>query len=260
MTPVFTPETNYCIRSSPNTKSVTGRRNVARTKTERNVTALPHRWALWLTVDGDLRFLSHHDMMRNIERLLVRAGLPIRCSQGFNPRPIFSLIPPRPVGISSKEDLLTIELDSQIARDDLLSSLNDHTPEGMSFAKAIELGPRRTIRPIVCKYKLRLSTDQLATVSGAIGHFDSAEEFLIERTRASKRRDRPPQTRQLDLKLLVCDLSVQCDTLCWQQVPQGDIWARPGEILDMLGLDPVKELAGLIRTDVIYEGIEQADN
>ena len=199
-------------------------------------------------------------MMRNIERLLVRAGLPIRCSQGFNPRPIFSLIPPRPVGIASKEDLLTIELDSQITCGDLLSSLNDHTPEGMSFSRAIELGPRRTIRPIVCKYELHLSADRLDTVSGVIGRFDSAKEFVIERTSASKRRDRPPRTRQLDLKLLVCDLSVQCDTLRWQQVPQGDIWAKPREVLNALGLDPVKELASLIRTNVIYEGIEQTDN
>src|ERR1700756_418971 len=43
--------------------------------------------------DGDLRFVSHHDLMRSFERMLRRAGLPFRSTSGFNPKPrlIFAL-------------------------------------------------------------------------------------------------------------------------------------------------------------------------
>ena len=36
---------------------------------------------------GDLRLLSHHDLMRSFERMLRRAALPLRNSQGFHPKP-----------------------------------------------------------------------------------------------------------------------------------------------------------------------------
>src|SRR3990167_11377873 len=35
---------------------------------------------------GTLRFISHHDLMRLLERALRRAELPIKMTQGFNPR------------------------------------------------------------------------------------------------------------------------------------------------------------------------------
>ena len=36
---------------------------------------------------GDLRLVSHHDVVRAFERMLRRAELPVAHSQGFNPRP-----------------------------------------------------------------------------------------------------------------------------------------------------------------------------
>jgi len=36
---------------------------------------------------GDLRLLSHHDLMRTFERMLRRAGLPFRSTEGFHPKP-----------------------------------------------------------------------------------------------------------------------------------------------------------------------------
>src|ERR1051326_7207454 len=36
---------------------------------------------------GDVRLVSHHDLMRCLERALRRACIPMALSQGFNPRP-----------------------------------------------------------------------------------------------------------------------------------------------------------------------------
>ena len=42
---------------------------------------------------GDLRLVSHHDIMRCLERMVRRAQIPLATSQGFNPRPkiVFAL-------------------------------------------------------------------------------------------------------------------------------------------------------------------------
>ncbi|MDQ7779636.1 MAG: TIGR03936 family radical SAM-associated protein, partial [Planctomycetota bacterium] len=43
-----------------------------------------------LAKTGKLRFISHHDLMRTIERAVRRSGIPVECSEGFNPRPRIS--------------------------------------------------------------------------------------------------------------------------------------------------------------------------
>ncbi len=97
---------------------------------------LPQKWAIELSVEGDLRFLSHHDMMRAIERLLRRAGLPLRYSQGFNPRPALSLVLPRPVGVASEADLLVVTLEEDLAEDAVLRGFNDAAPIGLRATSA----------------------------------------------------------------------------------------------------------------------------
>ncbi|MHC4716562.1 MAG: TIGR03936 family radical SAM-associated protein, partial [Planctomycetota bacterium] len=67
-------------------------------------------WGVWFTVTGDPRFLSHHDLMRLMARAAARAGMPLKHSAGFNPRPKLSLVLPRPVGVASRCELMAVQL------------------------------------------------------------------------------------------------------------------------------------------------------
>ena len=57
---------------------------------------------------GNLRFLSHAETMSVFQRACVRAGIPVRHSEGFNPRPRMSLPLPRSVGVESDDELLVL--------------------------------------------------------------------------------------------------------------------------------------------------------
>ncbi len=61
-------------------------------------------------IGGLLRFLSHAETMRLLERALVRAGVPIKYTLGFNPHPKLSLPLPRSVGVESDDELLAVKL------------------------------------------------------------------------------------------------------------------------------------------------------
>ena len=61
-------------------------------------------------IGGLLRFLSHAETLRLLERACVRAGVPVKYSQGFNPHAKFSLPLPRPVGVASDDELLIVRL------------------------------------------------------------------------------------------------------------------------------------------------------
>jgi len=55
--------------------------------------------------------MSHLDLMRLMQRAFKRAGLPLKHSQGYNPRPSVSIAMPLSVGVESKCELLDFDLD-----------------------------------------------------------------------------------------------------------------------------------------------------
>lgn len=67
------------------------------------------------------------------QRALVRCGLPLRYSRGFNPRPRISLPLPRAVGLQSDEELLCAELAEEgtdVSVKDLRRQLDSFLPAG----------------------------------------------------------------------------------------------------------------------------------
>jgi radical SAM-linked protein len=61
-------------------------------------------------VGGSLRFLSHAETVKLFQRACVRAGINMRYSGGFNPRPKMSLPLPRTVAVASEDDLLCLQV------------------------------------------------------------------------------------------------------------------------------------------------------
>ena len=43
------------------------------------------RYLIKFTKDADIKFVSHLDLMRTIQRIVRRAELPVEYSKGFNP-------------------------------------------------------------------------------------------------------------------------------------------------------------------------------
>jgi len=217
---------------------------------------------MWMAVHGDLRFASHHDMMRVIERTLLRADLPLKYSQGFSPRAILSLAFPRPVGVAADRDLLVLSLESPMLRQDLLDVSNRCCPEGLKFSDAIRLEMKTTPQPSQCTYEIRLPDDKHDAVARSVEEFSSADSYPIQRTKHPKRRrnkrgDSEPVTRTLDLKLLIDNLRLLDGTLSWRQTPHETLWAKPVEAMKALGLDPVCDLAMVRRTSLDFQDLNE---
>ncbi len=213
---------------------------------------MPQRWAIRLAIEGDLRFLSHHDVMRAMERIAARADLPLRYSQGFNPRPKLSLACPRPVGVATRDDLLILSLESCVAPDHLLGALNACAPRGMRFVSAALLCDPGSPRPVRAHLELPVPPEKLAGVRNRMGELDRTESWEMERW-VSAGRKRAMRTRTIDIRPLVENIRVEDGTLRFALVRRGDLWARPGEVLRAVGLDERADLARTVRTEVEYE-------
>ncbi|WIF94429.1 TIGR03936 family radical SAM-associated protein [Caminicella sporogenes] len=83
-----------------------------------------------------LKFISHLELMKVIERALRRANIPLKFTQGFNPHPIISFASPLPVGVSSEGEYLTLEVTEEINLKKFIIELNEQLPHGIEFIKA----------------------------------------------------------------------------------------------------------------------------
>lgn len=182
-------------------------------------------------IDGDLRFISHHDTMRLFERALSRANLPVKYSEGFNPRPRLSLPVPRPVGIASEADVLVVDLIEPLAPADALQRLGAEMPADLTLTGAwmIEGGPSPRPTAITCHLELPASCH--SAVAESLAGFQAAVSWPVDRRKPSGR-----SVRTLDLREGVIASSLSQGRLEWTtRIAEGGS-VRPGEFLTAMGL------------------------
>jgi radical SAM-linked protein len=197
---------------------------------------------------GDLRLVSHHDLMRCLERILRRAGLPVAQSQGFNPRPKVSFPLALGLGIEACREVVEIELAEPMEPGDVLARLAAQAPPGLEFVAAEACGPGRSPRVAALHYALAVPAAHRDATRSAL------EAFLASGRWPYLRR-RPERTVEADLRPFVTAAALEPDgtlRLRMRLAPEGS--ARPEEVLEALGLRPVVDQgAVLVRTDVELE-------
>src|SRR5271166_2850470 len=85
---------------------------------------------------GDLRLMSHHDLMRCLERMARRAQIPLAQSQGFTPRPRIVFASALGLGIEGQNEIVDLELIEPEEPADVLSRLQAASPEGITWLQA----------------------------------------------------------------------------------------------------------------------------
>ena len=81
---------------------------------------------------GNLQYISHLDLQRTFGRVLVRAGLPLWYTKGFNPhiKMVFGM--PLPVGSESECEYLDIRIEREMSCDEVKARLNGELTEELA--------------------------------------------------------------------------------------------------------------------------------
>lgn len=91
------------------------------------------RYLIKFTKGDDIKFISHLDLMRTIQRVIRRSGIKIEYSKGFNPHMALGIAQPLSVGVSSEGDYLDIYLEEDMKEIDVKNILNKNTVNGIEF-------------------------------------------------------------------------------------------------------------------------------
>ncbi len=208
---------------------------------------LSGKFGVSFSQSGDLRFLSHHDMLRLFARAVRRAGLPIAHSQGYNPRPKIWLLLPRPLGVSCDNELLLLGLPQDYSVQKLADRLAQNLPAGITLRKCFKLEQSRSPLPVSAVYTLELSQQDAAKTTSKIPTLLDSTTLSV--SRFSKRK---AQFQEVNIRPYLGRLRLDQDKLAFtlNYTPAGS--AKPAEVLALLDLDNLSNRAKLIRSKVTY--------
>jgi radical SAM-linked protein len=182
---------------------------------------------------GDLRLVSHHDLMTCFERMLRRARLPFRSTQGFHPKPRMAFALSLALGVVGREEVVEIEFDQPLAAAEVAGRLAPQLPPGMEILSIANIDPKTKAQPRRVCYRVAVPVERHADLPDRIAHLMAAPEYLVERTRPRPRRfDLRPTLRAMRLHDGHLEIDLRVD-------PDGT--ARPEEILRALGLTDLVE-------------------
>lgn len=82
---------------------------------------------------GNLQYISHLDLQRTLHRILVRAGIPMWYTQGFNPHAKIVFCTPLSVGAQSECELLDIRIDRAMSCERIKELLNNEVTDELKI-------------------------------------------------------------------------------------------------------------------------------
>ena len=93
---------------------------------------------IWFDKLGEVRYISHLDLMRCFTRAIRRAKIPLWFTEGFNPRPYMQFALPLSLGMQSVCESVDIGIEGEITNDEIENKLREVMPEGINIKKVTE--------------------------------------------------------------------------------------------------------------------------
>ncbi|MCR5584323.1 MAG: TIGR03936 family radical SAM-associated protein [Lachnospiraceae bacterium] len=127
---------------------------------------------------GNLKFLSHLDVMRFFQKALRRAEIDVKYSEGYHPHQLMSFAAPLGVGQTSEGEYFDLEINSMESTDDVLQKLDAQMPDGFKVIHVSLLPPTPPQTRKESLMALVKASDYLVLRKGLVDLPLTNEEFL----------------------------------------------------------------------------------
>jgi radical SAM-linked protein len=181
------------------------------------------RYLIKFTKESEIKFVGHLDLMRTIQRMMKRSGLPIIYSQGFNPHLNLSLAQPLAVGVYSGGDYFDAPLDGEIEEISVKEALNKVAPPGIKIlevSKIREDEHKKVFKSMAAidaaSYRIKLRYSDVSLLEKEMDSLLEKRDWTILKKSKSgeKEVDIKPMVRTIDFRivenLLILEAVVSC--------------------------------------------------
>lgn len=182
------------------------------------------RYLIKFTKDADIKFVSHLDLMRTIQRIVRRASLPVEYSKGFNPHMALAIAQPLSVGVYSCGDYLDLNLDEDMNEEEVKDRLNKFSANGIRFLEVSKSPVIHNVKRLpaamalldAAKYTIKIKYNDISKALEEVENLISKKEIItIKRTKkGEKEADIKPFIRDFKCETednyLVIDTIISC--------------------------------------------------
>ncbi|QUX24231.1 TIGR03936 family radical SAM-associated protein [Nocardiopsis sp. MT53] len=139
---------------------------------------------------GRMRFASHRDIARALERALRRADVPVAFSAGFSPHPKVSYTGAAPTGVASEAEYLELTLAQEREPARVGTDIDAAMPDGIDIIEVVEARvPGLAERLQASVWRVELDGVGADEAERAVGAYLAAETVEVERmTKKGRRR------------------------------------------------------------------------
>ncbi|WP_159427374.1 TIGR03936 family radical SAM-associated protein [Massilioclostridium coli] len=176
---------------------------------------------------GRLKYISHLDINRCMQRALKRAGLPVWYTQGFNTHIYLTFALPLSLGYESNYEVMDFRLIEEVSFEEVKQRMNEALPEGLEVFRVAEKRDKVDTIAAAC-YQIRLYGDDLQELETSWTDFLSEPWIEVEKKtkKGMKRIDIKPE-------LLESQYQLDGDCLLWKvKLPAGANNINPSLYLD----------------------------
>lgn len=195
---------------------------------------------------GRLRFTSHRDISRAVERAVRRAGIPVAFSAGFSPHPKISYAGAAPTGVASEAEYLEIGVTEPCDPQRLQADLDASLPPGIDVLDVVEARASGFAERLEASvWEMRLPGADAGSALAAVEKFLAAPAVEVERL--TKKGMRRFDAREAVLALKVVSGADAVET----QRTAAQVPAQSCVILRMV----VRHMTPAVRPDDVLAGL-----
>lgn len=166
------------------------------------------RYLIKFTKEENIKFISHLDVLKTIQKNIRRAELPIEYSKGFNPHMSTSIAQPLSVGVYSSGEYMDIVLEREMDEKEIIDRLNSTAPSGIKYLSALAIpyveGQKKVPQAMAmidaARYTIKVKYSDVSTLEKEMNELLSKEEWNT--IKKSKKGE-----REVNLKSLIKELN-----------------------------------------------------
>ena len=145
------------------------------------------------TKESEIKFIGHLDLLRTIQRMIKRSGLPVDYTNGFNPHMQTLLAQPLSVGVYSGGDYMDVYFKEEIEENQIIESLNACAPDGIRILKVVKIVPKEDVKKFKsmaaidgADYKIEIKYTQTSSLDAEMKKILSSDTWEIIRKTKTK--------------------------------------------------------------------------
>lgn len=179
---------------------------------------------------GPVSYLGHLDVLRYFQKAIIRAGIDIRYSEGFNPHQILSFAYPLGVSMETEGDYCDIEVNTFASIQDIVDSLNQVMNEGISVISAsIVPDDKLNAMASVAMAEYNVVLNDISIVNE-----DIINSYLSRETIEIEKEGKKGEIKKVDIKEGILELKKNNDMLNMKLLSGSTLNIKPAQVVETL--------------------------